>query len=442
MHVLTRPRAQRPIDPAMVADIDDSREPPHAQNAESRTAAARVAVESEDIFAKAYAFKTAEQARARGLYPYFRPFDCCEGPEAILEGRRVLMFGSNNYLGLTMDARVRGAAREAADRWGPGASYAGVDTEQLQLLEERLARFLGKESVLVFAAGYLANTASISCLLNEERTVAIVDRNVHASIYDGVRLAQARGTRLLRYKHNDARHLKKTLEQTHDDERVLVITDGVFSAEGELAPLPEIVEVVKAHGARLMIDDAHGLGGIGPGGRGTAAHFQLTDRVDLITGTFSKSLASIGGWLAADRGTVEFIRKHASGFCFASRLPAPSAAAAMAALAVLEAEPWRVARLHENSTHMRTELRGLGFDIGASQTAVVPIYIRKDLRTLLVWKELLETHGVYTNPFISPGVPPNHAMLRTSYMATHSAEQLGRGLSAFYAAGKKFGIVT
>jgi 7-keto-8-aminopelargonate synthetase-like enzyme len=219
------------------------------------------------------------------------------------------------------------------------------------------------------------------------------------------------------------------------------MTDGVFSAEGEIAKLDEIVPVVKKHGARLFVDDAHALGVIGPGGRGTAHSFGLQDDVDLMGGTFSKSMASIGGWLVGERKVLEYIQHFAPSFMFAASAAPPNVAAAMAAFDVMQEEPWRMEKLRENFTYMRTELSRMGFELGKTQTAVIPIYIRQDLRTLMMWRDLLEEHGVYTNPFISPGVPPKHAMLRTSYMATHERKHLDRGLEAFEKVGKKYGVI-
>jgi 7-keto-8-aminopelargonate synthetase-like enzyme len=220
-----------------------------------------------------------------------------------------------------------------------------------------------------------------------------------------------------------------------------VITDGVFSAEGEIAKLDQLVPIVKRYGARLLVDDAHALGVIGPGGRGTAHHFGLSDDVDLIGGTFSKSMASIGGWLVGERKVLEYIQHFAPSFMFAASAAPPSVAAAMAAFDLMQEEGWRIDRLRENFTYMRDELTKMGFELGHTQTAVIPIFIRQDLRTLMMWRELLEEHGVYTNPFISPGVPPKSAMLRTSYMATHTREHLDRGLEALYKAGKKYGVI-
>jgi 8-amino-7-oxononanoate synthase len=397
-----------------------------------------------DVFEKCYQFTAADNARKAGLYPFFRPLDFNDGPEAVIDGRRVLMFGSNNYLGLTTHPKVREAAKAAIDRFGTSMTGSRLVNGSMKLhneFEEKLAAFFGKESALVFTTGYQVNIATCAALMSNKSSVAIVDRNVHASLYDGVRLGQSAGARLTRFKHADAESLDRALQRVEAGEGAFVITDGVFSAEGEIAKLDELVPVVKKHGARLFVDDAHALGVIGPGGRGTPYHFGLEKDVDLIGGTFSKSLASIGGWLVGERKVLQYIQHFAPSFMFAASAAPPSVAAAMAAFDLMQEESWRIDKLRENFTYMRDELRKMGFELGHTQTAVIPIYIRQDLRTLMMWRELLEEHGVYTNPFISPGVPPKSAMLRTSYMATHERVHLDRGLEALYKAGKKYGVI-
>jgi 8-amino-7-oxononanoate synthase len=397
-----------------------------------------------DVFEKCYQFLAADNARSMGMYPFFRPLDLNDGPEAVIDGRRVVMFGSNNYLGLTTHPKVREAAKAAIDRFGTSMTGSRLVNGSMKLhneFEEKLAAFFGKESALVFTTGYQANLATCAALLSNKRTVAVIDRNVHASLYDGVRLGQAAGTRLVRYKHSDPESLDAALSRLEAGEGALVITDGVFSAEGEIARLDQIVPIVKKHGARLFVDDAHALGVIGPGGRGSSYQFGVQDQVDLISGTFSKSMASIGGWLIGERKVLDYIQHFAPSFMFAASAAPPNVAAAMAAFDVMQEESWRIDKLRENFTYMRTELANMGFELGRTETAVIPIYIRQDLRTLLMWKELLEEQGVYVNPFISPGVPPKHAMLRTSYMASHERSHLDRGLEAFYKAGKKFGVI-
>lgn len=397
-----------------------------------------------DVFEKCYQFSAADNARKMGIYPYFRPLDLNDGPEAVIDGKRVVMFGSNNYLGLTTHPKVREAAKAAIDRFGTSMTGSRLVNGSMKLHEEfesKLAAWFGKESALVFTTGYQVNIATCSALLSNKKSVAVIDRNVHASLYDGVRLGQSAGARLVRYRHNDAESLDKALEKVDAGEGALVVTDGVFSAEGEVARLDQLVPVVKKHGARLFVDDAHALGVIGPGGRGTAHQFGLENQVDLMGGTFSKSLASIGGWLVGERKVLDYIRHFAPSFLFAAAAAPPNVAAAMAAFELLQEESWRIAKLRENFSYMRDGLRKLGFDLGHTETAVIPIYIREDLRTIMMWRDLLEEYGIYTNPFISPGVPPKHAMLRTSYMATHEKSHLDRGLEAFEKVGKKYGVI-
>lgn len=397
-----------------------------------------------DVFEKAYKFMAADNARKMGIYPFFRPLDFNDGPEAEINGKRVLMFGSNNYLGLTKHPKVREAARAAIDRFGTSMTGSRLVNGSMKLheeLEAKFAAFMGKESALVFTTGYQVNIATCAALLSNKQTTAFIDRNVHASLYDGVRLGQAAGAKLVRYKHNDAESLDRALEKLEDGEGAFVITDGVFSAEGEIAKLDELVPIVKKHGARLLVDDAHAVGVIGPLGRGTAHSFGLQDQVDLIGGTFSKSLASIGGFLVGERKVLDYVRHFAPSFMFAASAAPPQVAAAMAALEVMQEESWRIDKLRENFTYMRDELKKLGFELGHTQTAVIPIYIRQDLRTIMMWRDLLEEYGIYTNPFISPGVPPKSAMLRTSYMATHERHQLDRALEAFAKVGKKYGVI-
>jgi 8-amino-7-oxononanoate synthase len=398
-----------------------------------------------DVFDKCFKFMAADNARKMGVYPFFRPLDFNNGPVAQLEGTEVIMLGSNNYLGLTTHPKVREAATAAIEKYGTSMTGSRLVNGSMRLhneLEDKLAAYHGKEAGLVFTTGYQVNLAAISALLSNKRSVAVIDKEDHASIYDGVRLSQAAGARMVRYKHNDPASLDKALEGLDDKEGALVITDGVFSAQGEIAKLDEIVKVVKKHDARILVDDAHALGVIGPGGRGTAAMFGVADQVDLIGGTFSKSLASIGGWMVGDRKVLDYIQHFAFSFLFAASAAPPSVAAAMAALDVMQEEPWRQDKLRENFTYMRENLRGMGFELGNTDTAVIPIYIRDDLKTVMMWKTLLDEYKVYVNPFITPGVPPKQQVLRTSYMATHEKKHLDHALEAFEKVGKKFGVIS
>lgn len=414
-----------------------------AQQMARRTSLSRIG--GRDVFDKCRKFMAADNARAMGVYPFFRPLDFNNGPEAVLEGRAVIMLGSNNYLGLTTHPKVREAAQRAIEKYGTSMTGSRLVNGSMRLhneLEEKLARFHGKEAGLVFTTGYQVNLATISGLLSNKKCVAVIDKDVHASIYDGVRLAQAAGARMVRYRHNDPEALDQALTELDASEGALVITDGVFSAQGEIANLPGLVAVTKKHGARIFVDDAHALGVIGPGGRGTAAHFGISQDVDLIGGTFSKSLASIGGWLVGERKTLDYIQHFAPSFLFAASAAPPCVAAAMAALDVMQEEPYRQDKLRENFTYMRTELARMGFELGKTDSAVIPIYIRDDMRTVMMWKTLLDEHSVYVNPFITPGVPPKQQVLRTSYMATHERHHLDKALEAFEKVGKKFGVIT
>lgn len=435
--------AKVPADGASTAKTNSDAEEKLAQQMARRTSLSRIG--GRDVFDKCRKFMAADNARAMGVYPFFRPLDFNNGPEAVLEGRSVIMLGSNNYLGLTTHPKVREAAKQAIEKYGTSMTGSRLVNGSMRLhneLEEKLAAFHGKEAGLVFTTGYQVNLATISALLSNKKCVAVIDKDVHASIYDGVRLAQAAGTRMVRYRHNDPEALDQALTELDATEGALVVTDGVFSAQGEIANLPGLVAVVKKHGARMFVDDAHALGVIGPGGRGTAAHFGIAGDVDLIGGTFSKSLASIGGWLVGDRKVLDYIQHFAASFLFAASAAPPCVAAAMAALEVMQEEPYRQDKLRENFTYMRTELARMGFELGKTETAVIPIYIRDDLRTVMMWKTLLDEHSVYVNPFITPGVPPKQQVLRTSYMATHERHHLDRALEAFEKVGKKFGVIS
>jgi 8-amino-7-oxononanoate synthase len=441
----SRARSQVAVKKTNGHAVADSVKPSPAEEDESLLARNSIAlIGGRDVFEKCYQFKAADNARKMGIYPYFQPLDFNDGPEAQINGKRVTMFGSNNYLGLTTHPKVREAARAAIDRFGTSMTGSRLVNGSMRLHEEfeqKLAAWFGKEAALVFTTGYQVNLAICSALLSNRKSVAIVDRNIHASLYDGVRLGQAAGARLVRYKHNDPESLERALQKLEPDEGALVITDGVFSAEGEIAKLDQIVPIVKRYGARLLVDEAHALGVVGPSGKGTPYLFGVANEVDLIGGTFSKSMASIGGWLVGERKTLDYIRHFAPSFMFAASAAPPSVAAAMAAFDVMLEEPWRIEKLRENFTYMRDELQKMGFELGHTQTAVIPIFIRQDLRTMRMWRALLDDYDIYTNPFVTPGVPPKCAMLRTSYMATHERHHLDKALDGFYKVGKKFGVI-
>ncbi len=391
-----------------------------------------------DIFKKCFDYDLDKQAMAKGIYPYFQPLDGLEGPEATFGGRRIIMIGSNNYLGLTMHPKVRAAAMKGLEEFGPSCTGSRFLNGTLKLhiqLEERLAAFMGKESALVFSTGMQTNLGAISSLIGRN-DVVVTDKDDHASIVDACRLGFGE---VKRFVHADLAQLDRILEKIPEDKGVLVVVDGVFSMGGDIVDLPRLVEICGARGARLYVDDAHSLGVLG-GGRGTGVHFGLQDKVDLTMGTFSKSFASLGGFVAGDADVVNYIKHTARSFIFSASLPAPNAMAAFAALEVMETEPEHVEHLWENAHFMMRGFRELGFNIGGTQTPIIPVIIGDSHTCFVFWKELFE-NGLYTNPVVSPAVPEDMALLRTSYMATHTREQLGRALDIFEKAGRKFGII-
>ena len=379
-----------------------------------------------------------ENARQAGLYPYFIPLTNNEGSESYIGDHRLIMIGSNNYLGLTMHPKVRQAAIDAIRKYGTSCSGSRFLNGTLELhleLERRLAEWVGKEAALVFSTGYQTNVGTISGLIQRGDYV-ITDKEDHASIIDGCRLSY--GT-MKRFIHNDMASLERVLASLPEEGGRLVVVDGVFSMGGDIAPLPELVELCKQYGARLMVDDAHSIGVLG-GGRGTAAHFGLTDEVDLIMGTFSKSFASLGGFIAGDKDVIEYVKHTARSFIFSASIPPANAAAALAALEVMQEEPERIAQVNENGAYMRRRYREMGFDIGKSETPIIPIIIGDDDKTLKAWRMLFD-RGVYTNPVLPPAVPPKLSLLRTSYIATHTREQLDRVLEIMEGVGKELGII-
>ena len=363
-----------------------------------------------------------------------------DGPEAIVDGRRVIMLGSNNYLGLTRHPDVLAAAQAALERWGPSMTGSRLlnGTSPIHLeLEQALADFLGTEAAIVFSTGYLANLGAVSALV-DRHGVSVLDRDVHASIYDAAGLALGK---YARFQHNDPLHLHRVLSNLDPEQARLVIIDGAYSMGGDLAPLPELREVCRKHNTRMLVDDAHAIGTVGPTGRGTRSHFGLEDPDDLIIGTFSKTLASVGGFCAGPRIVIEYIRHFSRPMLFTAALPPASAAAALSALRLIDAEPWRVQRVQEHGARMRRELTELGFDIANSQTPIIPIRVGDEVLTAAFWKDLLD-HGVYTNAVIAPAVPRGQAILRTSYIATHTDQQLDRALQIFADAGRRHRLIS
>ncbi len=391
-----------------------------------------------DLFDKARKFTRAKEAMEQGIYPYFRALSDTEGAVALFEGKEVVMIGSNNYLGLTTDPRVRQAAAEALQRYGTSVTGSRFLNGTLELhleLDRRLAKFVGKEAALVFSTGYQTNVGTITALVQRGDYV-IVDKDDHASIVDGCLMCLGE---MRRFRHNDVSSLEEVLKKIPADAGKLVVVDGVYSMGGDIAPLPELIEICKRYGARIMVDDAHGIGVTG-NGRGTAAHFGLTDQVDLIMGTFSKSFASIGGFIAGDEQVIHYIQHHARSLIFSAALTAPSAAAALKALDIMETEPELIETLWDNAEYMRAGLKKLGYNIGKSNTPIIPILIGEDFRTVLAWHALIE-EGVYTNPVLPPGVPSGSSLLRTSYMASHRREHLDRALEAFEKVGRNLDLI-
>ncbi len=392
-----------------------------------------------DIFEKCGSFTAAKEAIAAGLYPYFIPMTESEGTEAVFRGHRLIMCGSNNYLGLTTDPRVRQAAIDAIHRFGTsctGSRFLNGTLELHEQLEHELAEFVGKPAALVFSTGMQANLGAISALVSRS-DVVILDKDDHASIVDGARLGWGE---VKRFRHNDLADLERILAALPDNVGRLVVVDGLYSMGGDIVPLPDLVPVCKKYGARLMVDDAHAVGVLG-GGRGTAAHFGLTDQVDLIMSTFSKSFASLGGFVAGDETVMHYIKHQARSLIFSASIPPANAAAALASLHIMRDEPERVVRLAQIAEKMRTGYHQLGFNIGNSTTPIIPIIIGDDTKVLLFWKALFES-GVFVNPIVSPAVPQGMQLLRTSYMATHTDAQLDRVLEIFAKVGKELEVIS
>ena len=391
-----------------------------------------------DVFEKCSKFTAAKEAMASGYYPYFIPLTENEGTEAVYHGHRLIMCGSNNYLGLTTHPKVRQAALDAINRYGTsctGSRFLNGTIELHEQLEHELADWVHKEAALVFSTGMQTNLGTISAIVGRD-DVAVLDKQDHASIVDGAYLSWGE---TMRFRHNEMSDLERVLKKIPEKNGRLVVVDGLYSMEGDIAPLPEIIPLCKKYGARLMVDDAHAMGILG-GGRGTAAHFNMTDGVDLIMSTFSKSFASLGGFIAGDEDVIHFIKHTARAMIFSASIPPANAAAALAALHVMRDEPERVQRLIEIADYMRKEYRRLGFDIGKSESPIIPIHIGDDMRTLMISKSLFDA-GIFVNPVISPAVPEGCQLLRTSYMATHTDAQLNKVLETMARVGKQVGLL-
>jgi 8-amino-7-oxononanoate synthase len=391
-----------------------------------------------DIFEKCSSYSTARDVQSIGLYPYFIPLSESEGTVAKYNGNSLIMCGSNNYLGLTTHPEVQEASREALSQFGSsctGSRFLNGTLELHEDLEAELADWVQKDQALVFSTGMQVNLGVISALVGRNDYV-ILDRDDHASIVDGARLSFGD---MIRFRHNDISDLEGKLSRLPTDAGKLLVVDGLYSMEGDIASLPEIVPLCKKFNTRIMIDDAHAVGVLG-GGRGTAAHFGLTDEVDLIMGTFSKSFASCGGYIAGDEEVIHYVKHNARSLIFSASIPGPNAAAALASLNIMKREPERIERLTQIGQTMRREFKTLGFDIGNSETPIIPIIIGDDLLTLKTWKQLFE-NGVFVNPILSPATPPGRQLLRTSYMATHTDEQIDQVLTVFKKVGNELGLI-
>ncbi|MEX0719026.1 MAG: aminotransferase class I/II-fold pyridoxal phosphate-dependent enzyme [Balneolaceae bacterium] len=392
-----------------------------------------------DIFSKAFNFTKAEEVKKMGLYPYFKPLEATDGTIVEIEGRKVIMAGSNNYLGLTNDTRTIKAAQDALTKYGTGCTgsrYLNGTLDSHLMLEEKLAAFMGKESCVLFSTGYQTNEGSIQTIAGRN-DIIFSDKENHACIVVGTLVSNAK---TVRYQHNDMDQLRKMLERADPDAGKIIITDGVFSMSGTLAKVPELLKLAKEFDARLYLDDAHAIGVIGDGGRGSASVFGLTEEVDLISGTFSKSFASLGGFLVGDRAIIEYIRHHSPAHIFSASMPPANVATVLKALEILQEEPWRLARLEEIANYMRKELRGLGFNVWSSQSPIIPVVIGEMMDCFKFWKDLFEA-GVYANAVVPPAVPKGQSLLRTSYMASHTDEHLDQILEAFRKVGIKNGII-
>ncbi|MBP1741235.1 MAG: Glycine C-acetyltransferase [Deltaproteobacteria bacterium] len=391
------------------------------------------------ILKKAKNFTRSREIKELGLYPYFRPISSAQDTEVMIQGQKVLMLGSNSYLGLTNHPEIKKAVQAAVDKYGSGCAGSRFLNGTLDIhieLEEALARLVGKDAVLLYSTGFQANFGTISAMVGRGEYV-IADKEDHASIMDGCLLSL--GT-LMRFNHNDMTSLANCLRRIDPAAGKLIVVDGVFSMSGDIAPLTETVELAEKHRAAVMVDDAHGIGVMGKGGRGTCEHFGLTDRVHIIMGTFSKSLASLGGFIASDMDTIEYLKHHSRSLIFSASMTPGNAAAVLESLKIMRREPERIERLWSNTRLMREGLLGLGFNLGASQTPILPVFCYEEERTLRMAMRL-QQEGVFVNSVLPPGVPPNKCLIRISLMATHTANQIDMALEKLKKVGKELGLI-
>lgn len=389
--------------------------------------------------AKIAAYTAPAEARQKGIYPYFRPIESAQNTEVMINGKRVLMFGSNSYLGLTNHPRIKEASQKAIEKYGTGCAGSRFLNGTLDIhiaLEERIAAFTGKEAALIFSTGFQVNLGVMSCLTGRNDYL-ILDEYDHASIIDGTRLSFSR---VIKYAHNDMEDLQRRLRTLPEEAIKIIAVDGIFSMEGDIVKLPELVEIAQRFDASIVVDDAHSLGVIGAKGAGTASHFNLTDKVDMITGTFSKSLASLGGFIASDYATIEYMKHHARSLIFSASMTPASAASVIAALDIIENEPSHMEQLWNNTRYALHLLHEEGFDVGPTESPIIPIYVRDYDKTFIV-TSLLQEEGVFVNPVIAPAVPPESSLLRFSLMATHTFSQIEEAVAKMSKVFKQVGVV-
>lgn len=383
-------------------------------------------------------FKDAAIIKEAGLYPYFRPIESGQDTEVMIDGKRVLMFGSNSYLGLTNHPKIKEASKKAIDKYGTGCAGSRFLNGTLDIhidLENRLAAYVGKEASVLFSTGFQVNLGVLSCITGRNDYL-ILDEYDHASLIDGSRLSFSR---VIKYAHNDMADLQRKLSILPEDSVKVIAVDGIFSMEGDIVKLPEIVTLADQYGANIMVDDAHSLGVIGHNGAGTASHFGLTDDVDLIMGTFSKSLASLGGFIASDAATIDYLKHRARALMFSASMPPASVASVIAALDIIESEPERIEKLWANTNYAMRLLVEEGFDLGPTESPILPIYVRDNGKTFMVTKYLQDA-GIFVNPVVSPAVPSDSSLLRFSLMATHTFEQIEEAVDKITKAFKVVGV--
>lgn len=388
---------------------------------------------------KMKAFDIPQKIMAMGYYPYFRPIESEQDTVVKINGKDVMMFGSNSYLGLTNHPKLKEASKKAIDKYGSGCAGSRFLNGTLDIhlqLEEKIAKFVNKDASIVFSTGYQVNLGVLSALPGRHDYI-IVDDLDHACIYDGARLSFAK---MERYKHNDMEELEKVLQRLPDDVIKIIVTDGVFSMEGDIAQLPAIVKLAKKYNCVVMVDDAHGLGVLGENGKGTSNHFGLTEEVELIMGTFSKSLASIGGFIAADHDTINYLKHFARSLVFSASIAPSNAASVIAAIDLIEEEPERIVKLWDNTHHAKKLLIDAGFNTGKSETPIIPVFVGDEIKTFMLTK-MLQDEGVFINPVINPAVPKGDEMIRFSLMATHSFDQIEEAVDKIAKIAKKLQII-